>query len=420
VSEQPHGPADEATPARLADEETFEERFPNLRPLTTEPENAEMATRASDHLLTTRASHYVRSHYPVPEIDAEGWTVSLTGVTEETDLSMRSLREEYPTESVAHTMECSGNGRSAFEPDAEGHQWTVGAVGTAVWTGTPLSAVLEAHGVDADGETWVSVVGADAPEDEEAYCRSIPAEKAFEDTLLAYEMNGLPLSPEHGYPLRLLVPGWFGNNSVKWVDRLHVAESMVTGDELPEGHAHYQQSSYRIVPASDDRAIPNETVGTFDTQAQFDDGEVRHPYLFDQLPKAMIGRPGDGATVTPGPTEVVGAAWGGTDPIDRVELSTDGGDSWEAVPLAEPALGRYAWRRFRGTWDAEPGEYDLLARATTEGGRTQPERVAGPEETAPEITEETYPWNKKGYGNNAYRAFGVHVTVEEDTGRDDG
>lgn len=132
----------EDTPARLVDGATFGERFPGLRVLTDDPENAEMADRAFDQLLTTRASHYVRSHYPVPDLDGEEWTVSLTGALEAADLSMRALREEYPTESVAHTMECSGNGRSAFDPDAEGHQWTVGAVGTAVWTGTPLSAVL--------------------------------------------------------------------------------------------------------------------------------------------------------------------------------------------------------------------------------------------------------------------------------------
>ena len=417
MAERPHvrSPPEDA-PARLVDGETLGGRFPGLRTLTDEPENAEMADRAFDRLLTTRASHFVRSHYPVPDLDGEEWTVALTGALEGADLSMRAIREDYPTETVAHTMECSGNGRSAFEPDAEGHQWTVGAVGTAVWTGTPLSAVLDAHDADATEGTWVSVVGADAPEGEDAYCRSVPLEKVRDDTLLAYEMNGLPLTPEHGYPVRLLVPGWYGNNSVKWVERLHVSDSMVTAedDELPPGHAHYQQDSYRILPDSDEEPTPHDVLSTFDTQAQLEGDEVRHAYLLDQLPKAAIGVPADGASVPPGPTQIRGVAWGGEDPVERVELSTDGGESWEVTSLAAPALGRYAWRRFRHRWDATPGDHELLARATTAGGRTQPARVAAPDEGPLAITDETYPWNRKGYGNNAYRTYGVRVTVEDD------
>ncbi|MFC5972171.1 sulfite oxidase [Halomarina salina] len=415
MSERPHGrSAPEDRPARLVDRESFDGRFPGLQVLTEDPENAEMADRAFDQLLTTRASHYVRSHYPVPDLDGEDWTVSLTGTLEEADLSMRALREEYPTETVAHTMECSGNGRSAFEPDAEGHQWTVGAVGTALWTGTPVSAVLEAHDADTSDGMWLSVVGADAPEGEDAYCRSVPVEKVADDALLAYEMNGLPLTPEHGYPVRLLVPGWFGNNSVKWVERLHLMDSMVTGDELPPGHAHYQQESYRIRPDSDEEVTYHETLSTYDTQAQLDGDEVRHAYLLDQLPKAAIGTPADGASVPPGQTTIRGVAWGGEDPVERVEVSTDGGASWDAASLADPALGRYAWRRFRYRWDATPGDHDLLARAVTADGRGQPERVAAPDEGPLAITDETYPWNYKGYGNNAYRTYGVRVTVEDD------
>ena len=405
----------EDTPARLADDESFDSRFPGLRALEAEPENAELAERAVYRLLTPRQAHYVRCHYPVPDLDAEGWSIELSGDVEGTAVSMRALREDHPTVSLSHTMECSGNWRSAFEPDAEGHQWTDGAVGTAVWTGTPLSSVLSAHDAETGEGQWITAVGADAPDDEEPFCRSVPAAKAMEDCLLAYGMNGLPLAPEHGYPVRLLVPGWFGNNSVKWVERLHVMDSMVTGEELPAEYAHFQQESYRFLAAADDEPAAQASVGTFDTQAQLnDDDSIRHAYLLDQLPKSLIGTPADGATIAPGPADVVGVAWGGEDPIDRVEVSTDDGETWDTVPLAEPALGRYAWRRFRYTWEADPGEHVLLARATTADGRTQPERVAGPGETPLEITPETFPWNAKGYGNNAYRSFGVHVTVEAD------
>ena len=140
---------------------------------------------------------------------------------------MDELRCDYPTESVVHTMECSGNGRTYFEPDAEGDQWSFGAVASAAWTGTPVRALLDEHGGATDGEDdelWLSAMGGEAPPDKDVFCRSIPLSKAREDCLLAYEMNGAPMSPEHGYPVRLVVPGWFGNNSVKWVEEIRVMD----------------------------------------------------------------------------------------------------------------------------------------------------------------------------------------------------
>ncbi len=401
-------------PTHTADP-SLAERFPGLTVLEESPANAEQSDRPV-HLFTPRPHHYVRSHYPTPDLDTAGHAVSVTGQVErEGDLSMEALREEFPTVSHAHTMECSGNGRSGFEPDASGHQWTEGALGTAVWTGAPLDAVLDAYGAETGEGTWLSVVGADAPAGEDAYCRSVPMGKVRRDCLLAYEMNGLPLTPEHGHPVRLLVPGWFGNNSVKWVDRLHVMDSMVTGEELPAGHAHYHQESYRLLAAGEDDPTYHRTLSETDTQSQMNGEEVDTPYFLDQLPKSVVTSPTDGVSLDPGPVTVEGVAWAGEDPVERVDVSTDGGETWSEASLGGSALGRHAWRRFTYRWDAGAGHHVLATRATDADGRTQPVRVAAPDEGGLELTGETYPWNEKGYGNNAYRSYAVSVTVGDAT-----
>jgi DMSO/TMAO reductase YedYZ molybdopterin-dependent catalytic subunit len=317
-------------------------------------------------------------------------------------------------------MECSGNGRAYFSPDAEGDQWTFGAVGNAVWTGTPLRAVLEDHGADTGEEKWLTAMGGEAKGDEDVFCRSIPMAKALDDCLLAYEMNGDPMTAEHGYPVRLLVPGWFGNNSVKWVEEVRVMDSMVGGEEWESrngrDYTEYQQSSYRIVPAQDDEPERYAAVDTADTHDQMRaPEEVRNAYLFDQLVKSLVTSPADGADLSPGAdgrVEVTGVAWSGDDDVERVEVSTDGGETWADAAFVGPDLGRYAVRKFRYVWDADPGEHTVVARATDDRGRTQPATVSDPEEELRGIEDDRYPWNQKGYGNNAYRPLGVSVTVE--------
>lgn len=400
---------------------SLDERYPGLEVLTENPENAQTASR--EHLesyLTPREEHYIRTHHRTPDIDTEEWTVSVTGmVGEETELSVAEIRHDYPTESVVHMMECSGNGRAYFDPDAEGDQWTVGAVGSAVWTGTPLRAILDEHDADTDEGLWLSVMGGEAKEEEDVFCRSIPMEKVLDDCLLAYEMNGDPMTPEHGYPLRLLVPGWFGNNSVKWVDRMHVMESMVVGDEWESrdgrDYTEYQQSSYRIVPAQDNEPKRYESVDTFSTYDQMlKTDEIRNAYFFDQMVKSLITSPTrEAAPSSDGRVEIEGVAWSGDDAVERVEVSVDGGQTWDDAEFVGPNLGRHAVRKFRYVWDATAGERTLLSRATDEEGRTQPETVSDPEEGLRGITDGKYPWNEKGYGNNAYRPLGVSVTVEE-------
>ncbi|MFH5801224.1 sulfite oxidase [Haladaptatus sp. CMAA 1911] len=396
------------------------ERYPGLDVLTENPENAQTASR--EHLesyLTPREEHYIRTHHRTPDIDAEEWRVSLTGmVGEEAELSVEEIRHDYPTDSVVHMMECSGNGRAYFDPDAEGDQWTVGAVGSAVWTGTPVRAILDDYDAATDEGLWLSVMGGEAKEDEDVFCRSIPMEKVLDDCLLAYEMNGEPMTPEHGYPLRLLVPGWFGNNSVKWVDRMHVMETMVSGDEWESrdgrDYTEYQQSSYRIVPAQDDEPERYESVDTFSTYDQLRNPDgIRNAYCFDQLVKSLITSPTREVVSSDERVEITGVAWSGDDAVERVEVSVDGGETWDDAEFVGPDLGRHAVRKFRYVWDATAGEHTLLSRATDEEGRTQPAIVSDPEEGLRGIADGKYPWNEKGYSNNAYRPLGVSVTVEE-------
>ncbi|MEM4780764.1 MAG: sulfite oxidase [Halalkalicoccus sp.] len=407
---------------RPGGEPALGEEIPSLRVLSASPENAEVASRSDlESLLTPTDTHYVRNHYPTPETDAEGWEIALTGLIEGSGergpdadgptVALAKLRTEYPTESVVHTMECSGNGRAFFEPDAEGHQWTDGAVSTAVWTGTPVRALLAAY--DAPEEGWVSVMGGDAPEDEDVFCRSLPMEKVRQDCVLAYEMNGGPLPPDHGHPVRLLVPGWFGNNSVKWVDRIHVAESMPTGEEW-ERYTKYQQREYRLRPTEEKEPEELDAVETTDTYEQMAAGEPRHAYFFDQLPKSLITAPADGASLSADSIEIRGLAWAGETPVECVDLSIDGGETWVDADLGEPALGRYSWRRFWFEWTPEAGEHRLLARANDAKGRTQPARIADPDPERTGIADDAYPWNAEGYGNNAHGTLGISVRVASD------
>jgi len=208
-------------------------------------------------------------------------------------------------------------------------------------------------------------------------------EKALEDCILAYEVNGEALPPEHGHPIRLLVPGWYGVNSVKWVTELHVTETMVHGEEWADrdgdDFTQWQQSSYRIHPEGVEPES-NATISTYDTWDQLESDEIDHPYTFDENVKSTIGRPADGATVSPredGVVEIVGVAWAGDDEVTTIEISTDGGDSWRGE-FVGPNYD-CAWRLFRDAWEPSPGTYELVSRATDERGRRQPraDRRAG-------------------------------------------
>ena len=362
--------------------------------------------------LTPVEEHFVCHRNDIPDADAETWTVSLTGHADGT-LSVADVREEYPRVGVAHTMECAGNGRGQHRPETGSVQWGFEAAATAFWTGAPLSSILRAHGVESAEDRWLTAVGGDPSDADDVFARSIPLTKAFDDCILAYEMNGQPLPREHGYPVRLVVPGWYGVNNVKWVEELRVMDSMVVEGSLdrPGEHAYWQQEAYRIHPEG---VTPDEnsTVDTVDTWEQLE-GAVEYPYTFDTTVMSVIGTPDGESPVdlpTDGPVEVRGVAWAGDDTVERVEVSTDSGETWDDAELFGPEYAG-AWRLFRYDWDAEPGTHTLASRATDDRNRRQPRRISDPDAWRDALDDDAFPWNAGGYAANAYEPNAVEVDV---------
>lgn len=183
--------------------------------LSRDPENAQVAQRAEfTRHPTPAAVHFTRNHYPTPSIDADEWTLSISGLVDTSaDVTLADLQRTFSTKTMMTTMGCAGNSRSEFYPRAAGHQWGVGALSTARWTGAPVGGVLNQAGACLDDDCWVAAIGDDAPDGEPVFARSLPVSKLLEDCLLAYEMNDRPLPAEHGAPVRLIVPGWYGTNS---------------------------------------------------------------------------------------------------------------------------------------------------------------------------------------------------------------
>jgi sulfane dehydrogenase subunit SoxC len=323
--------------------------------------------------LTPVGLHYLLIHYDIPDVDPATWRLEVDGLVK-SPLSL-SLDEicARPSVETAVTMECAGNGRAHVEPHVVSQPWLLEAVGTARWRGTPVAELLEDAGL-SDGASDVLFTGLDRGvegEEEQDYARSVPlAELRATDAILAYEVNGVPLPPQHGYPLRLVVPGWYGMTSVKWLGRITLLDAPHDGYQM--------RQSYRV---------------------RQDEGEDGEPLARIQLRSLMVppGIP-DFLTRTrvvhAGTCDLEGRAWAGDAEIVGVDASTDGGATWEEAPLGDDSLGRWAWRPWRYSWSAEPGDYELCCRARDSEGRTQPLEP---------------PWNLGGYANNAVQR--VPVTV---------
>lgn len=318
-----------------------------------EPPNLEPPFHALDGRITPTEGVYVRSHFPAPELDEQQWRLRIGGLVHSPlELSLEELKS-MPARSIAATMECAGNGRIYLSPRMPGVQWDLGAVGTPEWTGVPLRDVLERAGLRTNA-LEVVLEGADCgtltdpgrtPGDIH-YARSLPLDKALNDVVLAYAMNGQPLTRDHGFPLRAVVPGWYGMAAVKWLRTLHVTESPY--------HGFFQTVDYSFWQKSDGLSPQMRPVTTM-------------------LVKAQIARPAPHATVTAGSThEVTGAAWTGEGDVTRVEVSSDGGHTWADAELLDAPLAG-VWRRWRFGWHVpeEPGTVILKARATDSAGRTQ-------------------------------------------------
>jgi DMSO/TMAO reductase YedYZ molybdopterin-dependent catalytic subunit len=338
------------------------------------PPDYETPVALLDSWLTPVEHFYVRSHLPVPqELDAASWTLSVDGeVNATTSFTLEELRR-LPSATITTALECAGNGRAFYDPPVAGIQWSKGAVGNARWTGVRMADVLKRAGVKDSGR-FVVMNGADVPLGTMPdYLRQLPIEKALHpDTVLAFDMNGQPIPPIHGAPLRAIVPGWEGAYSVKWLTTLRVADREFDG--------FWVATAYRY-PIK--RVAPGATVDPKDMAP-----------LTGLVVKSLITRPLDGAAIAPGRLEVAGFAWAGETDIARVEISTDHGASWQPAQLVGEQA-KYAWRRFEYAFEAvRPESYLILSRATDANGRTQP--------VSP-------PWNPSGYLWNAPDSIRVDV-----------
>ncbi|MBI3649174.1 MAG: sulfite oxidase [Actinobacteria bacterium] len=334
--------------------------------------NHGMPLEALRYDVTPIGMHYLLTHFDIPNADAATWTVEVGGRVERPlVLGMDDLRAR-PFVTTVVTMECAGNGRARLHPRPVSQPWLSEAVGTAEWTGTPLRPILQEAGLEADAVEIV-FTGADhgiQGDAEQDYERSLGVAEALrDDVLLAFEINGQPLPPQHGFPVRLLVPGWYGMTSVKWLTRMTAVTEPFEG---------YQMDAYRLRQR---------------------EGEPGTPVTRMQ-PRALMIPPGFPEFLTrvrivdAGRVLLQGRAWSGVAPIERVECSTDGGASWAGATLGPMPPSLYAWRSWTFGWDATPGEHELAARATDGTGSTQPV---------------DQPWNHHGLSNNMVQRVPVRV-----------
>lgn len=318
-----------------------------------EPVNLESPFDQLDDLLTPNHLFYIRSHFKRPALDAAAYRLSVSGaVRSPFQLSLADLLA-MPSVSRVATLECAGNSRIFLVPQVDGAQWELGAVSTAEWTGVPLSALLDRAGLDP-AACEIVLEGADrgtprekpVPPGEISYARSLPLHNAT-DVLLAFRMNGEDLPPDHGYPVRAIVPGHYGMASVKWLTHIRAVTASFRG--------YFQTSDYAYWELQDGNP-------------------VRLP-LGPMALKSAIARPRVREIVGAGQTyTVTGAAWGGDLPLARVELSTDDGSTWQPAQLLDqPTPG--VWSRWSSTWQvpSQPGTRILRSRATDTRGNTQPE-----------------------------------------------
>jgi DMSO/TMAO reductase YedYZ molybdopterin-dependent catalytic subunit len=332
--------------------------------------NRGMPLEALRHDITPVGLHYLLIHFDIPALDPASWRLRVGGnVRRELELTLDDLRAR-PATTIPVTLECAGNGRARLEPRPISQPWLNEAIGTAAWTGTPLAGVLEEAGVERD-TVEIVFIGADhgiEGGEELDYARSLRLTEAMRpEVLLAYEMNGRPLEPQHGFPLRLLVPGWYGMTSVKWLSSILAVTEPFRGFHQAVAY-HYQRSEEE----------PGEPVTRIRPRA------LMIPPGFPDFPERR-------RYVERGSVTIRGRAWSGTAPVVRVEVGVDG--DWFDANLAEPA-GRWTWRGWSYECETTPGEHVLRCRATDATGDGQPLEQ---------------PWNLQGMGNNLVQE--VHVTV---------
>lgn len=313
--------------------------------VTSLPENSETPIEDIRSWVTPNKLFFVRNHFKMPEIARDDWQLRIEGLVERPMVLTWQDLSALPQRTVFATMECAGNGRSFLQPRVAGVPWGAGAIGHAEWSGVPLREVLRKAGIK-HGAREVVFEGSDRGTEADhpevmPFARSLPLERALDpDTLLATHMNGEVLDPVHGFPVRLLVPGWYGVASVKWLRRMEVIDHAFQG--------YYQTVKY-TVQRKTAQGIETVVVG---------------PMAL----KSEIIRPHAGEMLGIGTNRIFGVAWAGPEAVTGVEISTDGGRTWTHADLLGPQA-EHSWTMWEYLWEvARPGDYTLLARATSASG----------------------------------------------------
>lgn len=344
------------------------------RPLTLEAKRSSMGQSP----ITPLSRFFVRNNLPMPDASITArpdlWALEILGVVQPNTLNVGQLKQ-LPAQTITTVLQCSGNGRKYYEHGPSGSQWGTGAAGCAMWTGVSVATVVQALGGALDDTRFMTSTGGEVlPEGIDPLTaiveRSIPKEKGLQDCLLAWEMNGQPIPITHGGPLRLIVPGYYGCNQIKYIKRL-----AFTAEQT---RSKIQSSGYRL------RRIGAK-------------GNPSQPSMWQMNVKSWINGPGaDDAPVLAGPVQLHGVAFAGGTPIETVEITLDGGQTWQPARFTGPDLGPYAWRTFAFETQLQPGEHVIASRATDAEGNQQPRRRLE---------------NERGYGNNAWGDLALKVKV---------
>jgi len=349
---------------------------PDMIVRSTRPEDLEMGLAGFSDYITPADHFFVRTHVYVPNVNLSEWKLKVEGAVETPlTLSLDDLRKLPAAEMIAVT-ECAGNGRTFFNPPVAGTQWAVGAVGNARWRGARLADVLKRSGMKASG-VEVLFDGADDPLGKMAdFRRSITVKKALDpNTLLAYEMNGQPIPMKHGFPLRVIPPGWASDSWVKWVTSITVLDKPWDGFWMKNA---YRKPDHPVAPGT--TLTPEQMVPVTSLNV-----------------KSVIAAPLDGAVVAPGTAVTIrGVAWSGDlGPVTSVDVSTDAGRSWKAAALHRDQRTQFGWRQWEFAWTPDREQYyTIMARARDAAGTVQP------------LAQE---WNQSGYGWNVVPRIGVDV-----------
>ena len=316
--------------------------------LSPRPTDLEMPVDGFVDEITPVEHFFVRSHTYIPEVRERDWKLVVDGLVERPlTLSLTDLKR-FPRSELVGVLECAGNGRSFYSPTVAGAQWRFGSVGNARWSGVCLRDVLQKAGLKS-GAAQLLMDGADVPLGTMPdFQRTLPINKGLhEDTLLAFEMNGKPLTAQHGFPLRVIAPGWAGDSWTKWLQHIEVLDHEFDGFWMKTAYRH---------PKSP--VAPGTAVDLKDMVP-----------VTDLNVKSVIARPSD--WTMPGMVAVQGVAWSNAAPVIKVEVSTDAGKSWEPATLSGKAT-KYGFRRWTWTWRADQGQHTLISRATNSAARTQP------------------------------------------------